>query len=89
MCGVRGSCTIERVECFTANLKKMSWNKGSLRKDKIGRFSVRNWLLEHSFESLKERPGNGLTVVELSDATYLQLFTVFSLLGLSGKAGVP
>lgn len=45
--------------------------------------------LEHSFESLKERPGNGLAVVELSDATYLQLFTVFSLLGLIGKAGVP
>lgn len=38
---------------------------------------------------MKERPGDGLTVVELSDATYLQLFTVFSLLGLSGKAGVP
>lgn len=47
VCGVRGSCTIERVECSTANLKEMSWNKGSLsRKDKIGRFGVRNWLFK-------------------------------------------
>lgn len=53
VCGVRGSCTIERVEYFTANLKKMSWNKSSLsRKNKIEGFGVRNWLLEDSFESL-------------------------------------
>lgn len=38
---------------------------------------------------MKGRPGSGLAVVGLSDATYLQLFTVFSLLGLIGKAGVP
>lgn len=38
---------------------------------------------------MKGWPGSGLAVVGLSDATYLQLFTVFSLLGLIGKAGVP
>lgn len=38
---------------------------------------------------MKGRPGSELTVMGLSDATYLQLFTVFSLLGLIGKAGVP
>lgn len=38
---------------------------------------------------MKKRPGSGLAMVGLSDAIYLQLFTVFSLLGLIGKAGVP
>lgn len=32
ICGVFGSCTIEEGGVFTANLKKMSWNKFSLTK---------------------------------------------------------
>lgn len=32
MCGVFASCTIEEGGVFTANLKKMLWNKFSLNK---------------------------------------------------------
>lgn len=47
MCGVFGSCTIEEGGVFTANLKKMSWNKFGLTKTRSQRrLWVRNFGLD-------------------------------------------
>lgn len=50
MCGVFGSCTIEEGGVFTANLKKMSWNKFSLTK-KLGR-QRGLWVRNFGFDGL-------------------------------------
>lgn len=62
MCGVFGSCTIEEGGVFTANLKKMSWNKFSLtktRRPEVVGFRFDRLLFQSS--TWKEWQGLGLT----------------------------
>lgn len=72
MCGVFGSCTIEEGGVFTANLKKMSWNKFSLTKTRRQRrLWVRNFGLDGLlfFKGvLRGRNGKDLALLSRPDA---------------------
>ena len=68
MCDVFGSCTIEEGGVFTANLKKMPWNKFSLTKTRKQR---RLWITNFGFDrllfkkSLHGRNGKDLALLKI------------------------